>query len=183
MKHADKQRQPSDEPRLDNYPTLEAWLTDINARCLWQADVESSMRSVEAWTANGNMFVIVMYECRRGFNIFTALDSINIADTFADAERRMGIPEPEISATFGLPVNPPAMHHIPLAELLARSGVARVGNMISAPVGEGAIWWFWTYDNRTWAVGPYRRRSEASRAYQKYLTLTNGPMIRHAWVV
>jgi len=185
-KYADTQRQLADEPILENYPTLGAWLTKINARCLWQADTESSLRSVEAWSANGAVFLIVM--SKRGWSIFTDCNSNDIPFTLLDAEQRIGLigdasmVDETLSPTFGLPMNPPAQPYIPLADLLARPGVAQIGHMISVPV-DGTICWFWTHDERSWAVGPYVKRLYAEQAHTRYLKLDNGPIIRHAWTV
>lgn len=187
-KHTDMQRKPEDEPTLDNYPTLSAWLTKINARCLWRADTASSLRAVEAWSAHGAVFLIVMYERGRGWSIFTDCNSNDIPFTLLDAERRIGfigdasMVNERHPQDIGLPINPPAQPYIPLAELMARSAAVRVENIISVPTASG-IAWFWTHPDRTWAVGPYVSRYFAQAARARFLKLDNGPIIRHAWTV
>lgn len=192
--HSDTQRKLSDEPTIENYPPLRDWLTKINARCLWQADTQSSLRAVEAWSANGAVFLIVLYEQQRGWSIFTDCDTNDIQLALLDAEKRIGLVgdasmvDEVLSPTFGLPMNPPAMPYLERKFLCEQAHATEVtiandGVMISQPIDHGKIYWFWSHVGRTWAVGPYQSRLAATQAHKRYLKLDNGPIIRHAWTV
>lgn len=184
MKHKAKQRQAGDEPTLENYPALRTWLDKINAVCLWRYD-ESSLRSVEAWSANGTMFIIVMYEKARGFDVFTAPNTNRIDETFIDAEQRIGLAElpPEEPS---LPLNPPAMPYQLRARLIERNAVfiscgKGKGEIISHAMGPH-VFWFWTYENRAWVVGPYDNEADARDALKRFEALPYGPQLR-VWEV
>ena len=70
-----------------------------------------------------------------------------------------------------LPINPPATHYV--------SAYTLDFNDIGLATKHG--FWFWTYENRSWAVGPYRTRSLASNDRARYLKMSSGPELR-TWV-
>lgn len=169
---------------IENYPTLVEWLTRINARCLWWHG--DATRRLEGWTASGAVFVILIYANKRGFEIFTSSNTNDIGETFADAELRMGVAASE--ATQGLPYNPPVQPYGTRREL-AEAGAAFVsvgakGTLVSVATRVNqddtapTIFWFWTYENRAWCVGPYARRIDAIEALERFEALPAGPQLR-----
>lgn len=69
-----------------------------------------------------------------------------------------------------LPINPPAWFYQLANNMEFKDGIA-------SHLG----FWFWTYEGRTWAVGPYRTRRSASRDREGYMKMTDGPALR-VWV-
>jgi hypothetical protein len=74
---------------------LDDWLEKVGAFCNWQlvhrGPGNRVHSRVEAWTANGRVFILVRFAGTGGWEIYTANDSIKIDDTFEDAERRLGL--------------------------------------------------------------------------------------------
>lgn len=75
-----------------------------------------------------------------------------------------------------LPLNPPAMPY--LTRQMLRDAGATPGEQII----ESRTYWFWTYEERDWYVGPYTSRALAERGRNRYLKLVDGPELR-PWVV
>lgn len=86
------------KPWVSNYPPLKEWLDKIEARCVDQIPVNGPIEPtayLEKWgTPNGRMFIIEVRANRMGWNIFTDCASNTIAETLADADRRIKDPVP-----------------------------------------------------------------------------------------
>jgi hypothetical protein len=68
---------------------LQEWLEEHNARRLWQAPVKG-VGTVTAWNVNGRVVLVLEYNDGRSWELFTALDTVDIVATFIDAEKRVG---------------------------------------------------------------------------------------------
>lgn len=90
----------SNKPYVSNYPVLQAWLEKHNARCMWQVPREpkpddvgydwAPQAYIECWMVR-RPIIIVIYSNKMGWEMYSALDSAKYADTFEDAEKRLGI--------------------------------------------------------------------------------------------
>ena len=69
---------------------LKAWLEKHNARRLWQSTVKG-IGYVTAWNVNGRVVLVLEYKDKRGWELFTALDTNEIDATLSDAEGRLGL--------------------------------------------------------------------------------------------
>lgn len=85
------------QPWVSNYPPLAEWLAKIGARRLSQTAVSRSDDIVraylEVWQVNGRQFIVEVQAGQWGWNIWTACHSRKATDTFADAEKRLGLKE------------------------------------------------------------------------------------------
>lgn len=77
-----------------NHGPLNAWLIAHDARCLWVA-MGSPRFDIEGWTINAAVLIVTRYH-DGGWDIFTACQSLGVDQTFADAEKRLQLPEPRI---------------------------------------------------------------------------------------
>lgn len=75
------------KPYVSNYPLLDQWLKKHGAHCLWQM-MDSRTRSVEAWQVGTATVIVVAHANQHGWEIFTSLNTLDIAATLADAEQR-----------------------------------------------------------------------------------------------
>lgn len=102
MDKSDKKRKsvPVDSPegkeaRRTAMAKLEEWLTKIDATCAWQlvrrGHDNKPHSYIEAWTANGRVFIVVRYAEMGGWDIYTAADTAAIDATLADVEARIGL--------------------------------------------------------------------------------------------
>lgn len=79
------------EPYVSNYPPLDQWLKKHNAHCLWQmmdGPEDQRTRAVEAWQVGTAIVIVVVHGNQHGWEIFTSLNTLDIAATLADAEQR-----------------------------------------------------------------------------------------------
>lgn len=76
-----------DQPRPENYPVLMDWLEKHNARCNDQIVI--GQNAIEIWVVNGRLIMILLFPNKKGWDIYTALDTNVIADTLRDAESRV----------------------------------------------------------------------------------------------
>lgn len=79
------------EPHVSNYPPLDQWLKKHDARCLWQlmdGPEDRRTRAVEAWQVRTTTVIAVVHRDQHGWELFTTLDTLDIAATLADAEQR-----------------------------------------------------------------------------------------------
>ncbi|GMV18629.1 MAG: hypothetical protein AMXMBFR56_68530 [Polyangiaceae bacterium] len=79
------------EPYVSNYPPLDQWLKKHGARCLWQmldGPEDQRTRAVEAWQVGTTTVIVVVHGNQHGWEIFTSLNTLDIAATLADAEQR-----------------------------------------------------------------------------------------------
>jgi hypothetical protein len=67
-----------------------------------------------------------------------------------------------------LPANPPAWYHVDANTLSFNE------DCLASKHG----FWFWTYEGRSWAVGPYNTRRAAQLCRDNYLKMTDGPEFR-----
>ncbi|MFA4971493.1 MAG: hypothetical protein WC683_02690 [bacterium] len=85
----------SDKPWVSNYPELQRWLDDHDARCQWQlpmGDPESPSAYVEAWQfSTGHVAIITVRGNRNGWNIYSALPSNLTIESLDDAAKRLGL--------------------------------------------------------------------------------------------
>lgn len=75
-----------------NYPDLQKWLDDREARCNWQllrGRLDSHHEHVESWSIGAHQFIVVVRSHHLGWDVYTACGDIRVDETFADAERRL----------------------------------------------------------------------------------------------
>lgn len=93
------QRPNADQPWISNYPPLKAWLDKIGAMCGQQVplgDPEEPRAYFELWSVTGGKsFMLIVFANRNGWEIYTPVYTNKVAETLADAEKRLGI-EPEV---------------------------------------------------------------------------------------
>ncbi len=87
-------------PTIEDHPLLLEWLNANNAQCLWYvSDWETGrakpLRHVEAWLVNQRIVLIELRPdtssgMRGGWDMYTAPDTLSIAETLADANVRVG---------------------------------------------------------------------------------------------
>lgn len=76
-----------------DYPKLAAWLDARGARCMWIAEDTPGDSQIEAWRlGNGRGVLIECHGGQSGWDLWTNCDSIDIAETLADADARTGGP-------------------------------------------------------------------------------------------
>lgn len=87
----------SDLPYVANYPALDEWLREHDARCMWQTTqageaVTTHATMVEMWQfPNGAQAIVLVRPCKMGWDIFTPGQSHLTAPTLRDAEARLGL--------------------------------------------------------------------------------------------
>lgn len=81
------------KPWVSNYAPLKAWLDKVKARCLWQTAQggRDPHTYIEGWQVNGRVVVLIVRANKMGWEIYTGADSIQIDETLADVERRVGL--------------------------------------------------------------------------------------------
>lgn len=89
-----RKKDTSDEPYVDNYPPLHAWVTKMmdehDARWAWQTRLNNGM--LECLQVGAHAVIILVYPRKHGWDIFTrTTDSPNIAETLAAVEKRIGV--------------------------------------------------------------------------------------------
>lgn len=84
-----------DKPWISNYPPLQAWLNEHDARCDWQIPYGNKNKPamyVEQWrTRGGREFIITVMANQGGWNVYSPCDSNSIVETLADLEARLGM--------------------------------------------------------------------------------------------
>lgn len=90
-----------DRPYVGNYPPLQEWLDKHGASCQWQVPMQAQPEDadsdwyptayVECWLVNQRPVVLVIHAHRGGWQIYSALDSQLCAESFVDAEQRVGL--------------------------------------------------------------------------------------------
>lgn len=75
-------------PSAADYPPLEAWLTEHNAREAWHA-VAPQGAAVACYVVGTSTVIALLRPVPRGWDLYTALDTIDIAATLADAHARV----------------------------------------------------------------------------------------------
>jgi hypothetical protein len=86
----------NNEPYVSNYPPLDQWLKKHDAHCLWQlmdGPKDRRTRAVEAWQVRTATVIVVVHRDQHGWELFTSLDTLDIAATLADAEQRCNPPQ------------------------------------------------------------------------------------------
>lgn len=84
-------------PEVTDYPPLLEWLNKHDARCVWfisdwETGRKNPSRHVEAWMLRGGAIVLIELRAdKRGWNLYTAPNTNDIPQTFADAEQRCQI--------------------------------------------------------------------------------------------
>lgn len=87
-------RADSAQPWVDNYQELAEWLKKHEAVCLQQLAVGDDGRPsayLEKWQIGHRKFLIEVLDAGRGWEIYTATDTIEIFPSLEDAERRLGL--------------------------------------------------------------------------------------------
>lgn len=89
------------KPWVSNYPPLAKWLEDNHARCMWQlasptkpddADEDWEPQSyVECHLVNARPVIVIVHANRQGWNVFSALDTADIAKSLTDLEARVRV--------------------------------------------------------------------------------------------
>lgn len=79
---------------VNRFAALDAWLDKHNAACLWRTTVgngpERALLTIECWRV-GKSIVIVTRHPKGSWDLATAANTIDTADTLRDAERRVGL--------------------------------------------------------------------------------------------
>ena len=87
---------PKIDRRIDQYPALWLWLQAHKATCLWIADGDKYTPTVQGWRVGAGVAIVLLYPEQPqgnvgGWGIATEPNTIDIPETFADAEVRLGI--------------------------------------------------------------------------------------------
>lgn len=77
---------------IGSYSELLDWLTENGARCMWQLPAVGD-QSVGCWRVGKGVAIVVTHANQAGWDIYTACDSNDIAETLADAAHRCGLGE------------------------------------------------------------------------------------------
>lgn len=90
-------RAAEDQPWVENYPPLKAWLDKWDMRCQEQHPIGGTPASptayLEIWSApraTGLVYVLVR-AYRHGWDLLTGVSTNSVPETLADAEQRMGL--------------------------------------------------------------------------------------------
>ncbi len=96
-----KARDTSNHPYVSNYKPLQAWLVKHDARCMWQVPSQEKPSDVgydwvpqayiECWIVGKRPCIILVRGDKMGWEIYTDGNTNLVAETFADAERRLGL--------------------------------------------------------------------------------------------
>lgn len=83
-------------PEVSDYPPLLEWLNKHNAQCAWylsdwETGTKKPVRHIEAWIVRGAIVLVELLSDKRGWNLYTAPNTNDIAKTFLDAEERCGL--------------------------------------------------------------------------------------------
>lgn len=70
---------------------LDAWLDKHGARMLWERRGTHRDASTALYSFKHGACAVVVRYVDGGFSVFTETSSIDIAETLADAEKRMGL--------------------------------------------------------------------------------------------
>lgn len=84
----------ADRPYVANYPPLKDWLRKHDARCqgtLPVGDKEDPSAYVESYMIRGTFCVVTVWADGLGWDIYTPGKSLDLDETFADAEKRLGV--------------------------------------------------------------------------------------------
>jgi hypothetical protein len=81
------------KPSAENYPELWAWLENHKARRVWQLPYNNGLadQTIECWMIGCRLVIIWLQRSPFGWMIYTDSPSGRPADTFADAEQRLGL--------------------------------------------------------------------------------------------
>ncbi len=81
------------KPYTSNYPPLDKWLRDRDARCDFQLIPKGPrpLFYLEQWHIGAATFLVKIYRDRAGWEIYTPGNSNCITSTLADAEARLGL--------------------------------------------------------------------------------------------
>lgn len=96
----------ANQPWTANYPPLEAWLREHGHSCMWSVRTHkgSDASLVEAWLTKPpalGIVIVVTHANRHGWDMYTGTNANNIAETLADAERRLRtLTEPTLRNAF-----------------------------------------------------------------------------------
>jgi hypothetical protein len=91
-----KKNSSKNKPYTANYPLLQAWLDQHEARCVWQVPLGPARNPtayVESWHAHGHGFIVTVFADNKGWDIYTSCDSYSVPATLYDAEVRLKISE------------------------------------------------------------------------------------------
>lgn len=84
---------PGNEPWVSNYPPLQKWLDEHEARCLWQIPYggkSDPVAYVECWKfASGRLAILFVWSHGFGWEIYTPAGTNKVDETLADAEQRL----------------------------------------------------------------------------------------------
>ena len=81
---------------VSDFPELEAWLDQHQAFCLWSVEGGEFSPSVSGWRVGAGVAIVLLYAtgpsgARGGWGIATEPDTIDVKQTLADVEGRLGI--------------------------------------------------------------------------------------------
>ncbi len=77
---------PKGPSTVESYPPLWDWLVKHNARCCYQ--LKYGDNRFEGWRVGVQVVVIILYPNGMGWDLATMLNTNDIAETLADAEKR-----------------------------------------------------------------------------------------------
>jgi hypothetical protein len=85
-----KKHDRKNEPRVENYEVLAAWLDALHAR---NVSVMSGPggTAVEQWIVGKGLCIIILQPNQRGWDILTSCTSIGVEETIVDAEKRLDV--------------------------------------------------------------------------------------------
>lgn len=79
-----------------NYPALETWLREREARCNWQVlrgRMDGHHQYIESWTIGTTSFLLIVSSHRHGWDVFTSCGLPLVEETLADADARLKLGE------------------------------------------------------------------------------------------
>ena len=79
-----------------NYPALERWLRERDARCNWQVlrgKEDGHHQYVESWSIGTMSFLLLVSSHRHGWDVFTSCGVPQVDATLKDADERLKLGE------------------------------------------------------------------------------------------
>lgn len=85
-----------DKPWVSNYPPLNDFLQDNQARCNWQIRMGGTEDEPTGYVEhylfpNGKVAIVVVHARQEGWDIYIPSDSLKVDETLAEATKRLGL--------------------------------------------------------------------------------------------
>lgn len=94
-------RMTKNKPWVSNYPPLNDWLHQHNARCMWQIPSEPEPKGeedynpewtpnsyIECWSVGKSTVILIVRANQQGWDIYSALNSNSVKESLEDAAKR-----------------------------------------------------------------------------------------------